>query len=116
MLLKALEDEDKSLSKIIAETPKYQNLRENIACENEAKHKAMEKVGEGLKAVFPTFKEYSTIDGVRLALKNGWILVRASGTEPLVRVTVEGESLNAAKEIMKKGFLLVKKLVGEMRK
>jgi phosphoglucosamine mutase len=116
MLLKALEDEDKSLSKIIAETPKYQNLRENIACKNEAKHKVMEKVGEGLKAVFPAFKEYSTIDGVRLALKNGWILVRASGTEPLVRVTVEGESLNAAKEIMKKGFLLVKKLVGEMRK
>jgi phosphoglucosamine mutase len=116
MLLKALEDEDKSLSKIIAETPKYQNLRENIACKNEAKHKVMEKVGEGLKAVFPAFKEYSTIDGVRLALKNGWILVRASGTEPLVRVTVEGESLNAAKEIMKKGLLLVKKLVGEMRK
>jgi hypothetical protein len=33
-----------------------------------------------------------------------------------MRLTVEGESLKAAKEIMKKGVALVKKLVGEMEK
>jgi len=116
MLLKALEDEDKSLLEFIAETPQYQILRENIACKNEVKHKVVEKVGEGLKAVFPAYKEYSTVDGVRLALRNGWILVRASGTEPLVRLTVEGESLKAAREILDGGVALVKKLVGEMEK
>ena len=47
MLLKALEDEDKSLLEFIAETPQYQILRENIACKNEVKHKVVEKVGEG---------------------------------------------------------------------
>jgi len=116
MLLKALEDEDKSLSKFIAETPQYQILRENITCKNEVKYKVVEKVGEGLRAVFPAYKEYSTVDGVRLALRKGWILVRASGTESLVRLTVEGESLKAAREILEKGVALVKKLVGEMEK
>ena len=35
----------------------------------------------------------STIDGVRVDLKDrGWFLVRASGTEPLVRIYVEGRT------------------------
>jgi len=115
MLLKALEEEDKSLSEFIAKTPKYPTFRKNIACKNEVKHKNVEKVREALKSVFPAYKDFSTVDGVRLALENGWILVRASGTEPLVRLTVEGESLKAAKEIMEKGVALIKNLIGEMK-
>ena len=39
-----------------------------------------------LKIAFPTYLDFSTVDGVRLALKEGWLLVRASGTEPLTPV------------------------------
>jgi len=116
LLLKALEDEDMKLSEFIAKTPQYITLRENVRCKNEVKYENVKKVGESLKAVFLTYKDFSKVDGVRLALEDGWILVRASGTEPLVRVTVEGESLNAAKEIMKKGLLLVKKLVEDVER
>lgn len=116
MLLKALEDEGKRLSKFVAETPVYETLRKNIPCKNEAKYRIVDKVGEGIKAAFPEHMEYSAVDGVRLSLKNGWILVRASGTEPLIRITVEGESLKAAKEIMKKGVMLINKVVGKVGK
>jgi len=76
------------------------------------KYEIVEKVGKDLKSIFPRYQELSTVDGVRIVLENGWILIRASGTEPMVRLTVESESLKAAREIMEKGAISVKNALG----
>jgi phosphoglucosamine mutase len=116
LLLKALEEENKSLREFIAGVPEYVTLRENIACENELKRKVVASIAKILKSAFPDYTDFSTVDGVRVALKSGWFLIRASGTEPLIRLTVEGESLKAAKDIMSKGTALVKKHVEDWKK
>jgi phosphoglucosamine mutase len=111
LMLMALEKENTTLSQFISEVPEYVTKRENIICKNEQKYKIVEKIGGVLKSAFPNYLDFSTIDGVRLALKEGWLLIRASGTEPLVRLTVEGESLSVANNITQKANALIKKQV-----
>jgi phosphoglucosamine mutase len=56
----------------------------------------MQRVTERLTA---QFDETLTLDGVRVDAEDGWFLVRASGTEPLVRVTAEARDVAAAERL-----------------
>ncbi len=111
LFLSALEKEDKTVSQFIGEIPKYITQRVNFTCKNEHKYRLIKQLADILKEAFPDYIDFSMVDGVRLALKNGWLLVRASGTEPLIRLTVEGESDQVAKVITTKASALIRKQI-----
>ena len=91
-------------------------MRKNLASENGLKNKAVANIKQSVRLTFPEYTDFSTVDGVRITLKNGWILIRASGTEPLIRVTVEGESLKVAEDILSRGTVLINKHLKELNR
>jgi len=107
LLLKALEDEDETLSKFIAKAPFYPVKKKSVECPSEAKIKVMRKMRGALHSVFPKNIGLTDVDGIRLTLAEGWILIRASGTEPFIRIKVEAKSVQEVEKIMQKCLSLV---------
>ena len=53
----------------------------------------------------------STLDGIRLDFPHSWLLIRPSGTEPIIRVQAEAESVSSMKQLMTQGINLVKEAI-----
>ncbi|MBA7599535.1 Phosphoglucosamine mutase [subsurface metagenome] len=88
--------------------PEYPTVREKVACSNEKKADVTKKFKTHAKREFLGVKRILTIDGVRLEFESGWVLVRPSGTEPYIRVTVEGKTPTRAKEIARKAVKILR--------
>ena len=91
---------DGKLSDLLAQIPSYPNIREKITCSAEAKIKVMENMEELLTSAFDDVREVNSIDGVRLTFEDdSWVLVRPSGTEDYVRITLESRDAERAESI-----------------
>ncbi len=88
---------DRSLAERAAAVETYPIRRESVAVED--KQAVMERVRERVDREEPA-EAVSTLDGVRVERDTGWFLVRASGTQPLVRLTAEARSTGAAAELL----------------
>ncbi|MDH5201095.1 MAG: phosphoglucosamine mutase, partial [Candidatus Bathyarchaeota archaeon] len=114
-LMAALETEGKTLSELLSGIPEYPTLRAKVECPDLEKGKAMESVSSAYGGEFGEVEEVSTLDGVRLRLEDGWVLIRPSGTEPIIRITVEARSDSRAKELLAASRRLVKGVLGGER-
>ena len=91
---------DGKSSDLLAQIPSYPNIREKITCSAEAKIKVMENMEELLTSAFDDVREVNSIDGVRLTFEDdSWVLVRPSGTEDYVRITLESRDAERAESI-----------------
>lgn len=80
-----------------------------VFCPDELKELAMAQVRE--KAYLFAPDEINTLDGLRLDFLDSWMLIRASGTEPVIRVISESTSPTQTDELISKGKRLVQSLV-----
>jgi len=90
------------LAELAADVETYPIRRENV--ETEAKAATMERVRE---LVADRYDDVATLDGVRVDREDGWFLVRASGTQPLIRVTAEARDPDDADAILEEAMSVV---------
>ena len=89
------------LSQVLQKLPSLPTLREKVICERDQKVKIMESVNEKLPQLFEDVIKVDLIDGVRISMKDGsWVLIRPSGTESYVRITLGGRTTQEAQMMM----------------
>ena len=98
------------LSELAKEVPRYVTLRAKIPCPNEKKAKAMELIAREALKTFD-YESLIDIDGIRIENSDWWILFRPSGTEPIMRITLEAHTEEKARELMERAEKLVRKAV-----
>jgi len=106
-----LNSTSEKLSTIVEKIPSYPIQKEEIPCSDSIKFDVVEELKNELS------KEYvdlNTLDGVRINLDFGWVLIRPSNTSPLIRMTIEADSneiiSNLAEEFKEKLMKIIEKI------
>ncbi|NJE75502.1 phosphoglucosamine mutase [Thermococcus sp. ES12] len=99
----------KKFSELIDELPKYYQFKTKKHVEGDRKA-IVARVAELAEK-----KGYrvDTTDGTKILFEDGWVLVRASGTEPIIRVFSEAKREEKAKEYLGLGLELLESVLKE---
>ncbi len=84
-----LNHEQKHLHDLVMQIPSYPTKKEEVDCADEIKFAVIQQLKEKLSK---EYEHVNTMDGVRVDLKDGWVLIRASNTSPIIRVTTEADT------------------------
>lgn len=102
-------NDTREIRDFLAKLPPFFSEQAKIPCPDGSKT----EVAEICREKAGSFKdgELNDLDGVRLDFNDAWLLIRASGTEPIFRVLVEANSESRAKQLMTQGVSLVKEAI-----
>jgi phosphomannomutase/phosphoglucomutase len=101
-LIELLSKTDKKLSQLLSDVPRTFITPEiRVDCADEIKFEVVETVKEALRKDYPVID----VDGVRVKFEDGWGLVRASNTQPVLVLRFEAltqDRLNQIKDLVEK--------------
>jgi phosphomannomutase/phosphoglucomutase len=106
-LLETLAKSGKRLSALVEALPRYHIVKEKIYCPPSLIHGVVDAVGGLFRGA-----AIDTGDGLRAEDRGGWVQVRVSATEPMIRVIAEDRSRERARvradEILHEVELLIR--------
>jgi phosphomannomutase len=94
LVLQLMAASGKTISELVADLPQYASIKQKFECPRE-------RIDAAVEAVTVKFSDYNptTTDGVRVDFPAGWVHVRASNTEPIIRIIAEAATPEAAEEL-----------------
>ncbi len=98
LVLELLAHEGKPLSAVIAGLPRYAMVKRKMELASVGGMAAVAPALAKVKAAFAK-ERISDVDGVRVDFADGWVHLRASNTEPIVRVIAEAPTAERANEL-----------------
>jgi phosphomannomutase len=97
---------EKTMSGLVEGVPKYHIVKEKIYCPPFKVHSVVAET----RQLFPD-GEIQTLDGIKVEKKEGWVHVRASATEPMIRVIAENISQEKARQDLDRVVAFISQLV-----
>lgn len=115
-LLSILGRERIGLAQLVARYPSFTQVKATVECPDAIKARVMERLRERWeKELVDGRKEDVTIDGLKRVYRdNAWLLLRKSGTEPLVRVYSDAMDAGRAKALAESGKALLASVMREL--
>jgi phosphomannomutase len=98
LVLELLAHEGKPLSAVVAGLPRYAMVKRKMELASVGGMAAVAPALARVKAAFAK-ERISDVDGVRVDFADGWVHLRASNTEPIVRVIAEAPTAERANEL-----------------
>ena len=96
------------LSELVDSLPSYPVVRGSIVGTVREQTTLIERLKTELKP-----ETVDTIDGLKLVFKDGWLLVRPSGTEPKIRITSEARDELSARRYFDQGSKIINNCIRE---
>jgi phosphomannomutase len=106
MIMEMMAVKSKKIAGMVKELPKYHIVKEKIYCPPVKAH----SIVSDIKKLYPSH-QISSADGIKIEWKDGWIHIRASVTEPMIRIIAESRSKEKAQERLEKAAHFVSQLV-----
>jgi phosphomannomutase len=94
LILELMAKTGKRLTQIASEWPKYAIVKEKLTCAGKDPASVIQKLDEA----FPSEKK-DRLDGLKIIREYGWVHLRSSNTEPIIRCYAEARTQKQAEEL-----------------
>ena len=97
LILEHLAESGERISSMVQRLPQLATLKHDVPVEP---HRLYSLLQEFRVVVEQEELQFDTIDGIKVALPDGWVHVRASNTESIIRIIVEAKEKTKAAELL----------------